>query len=105
MGDYGKEASESCSQHCVALDDDAQYTTKYNYDPRHRIRGLKSFLSRYIALFVPYPLIVKKIWILSGSATLFFCLATLEWPIRTQFALVWPFFENICLNITKNAPE
>ena len=72
MGDYGKEASESCSQHCVALDDDAQYTTKYNYDPRHRIRGLKSFLSRYIALFVPYPLIVKKIWILSGSATLFF---------------------------------
>ena len=72
MGDYGKEASESCSQHCVALDDDAQYTTKYNCDPRHRIRGLKSFLSRYIALFVPYPLIVKKIWILSGSATLFF---------------------------------
>jgi len=60
MGDYGKEASESCSQHCVALDDDAQYTTKYNCDPRHRIRGLKSFLSRYIALFVPYPLIVKR---------------------------------------------
>jgi len=100
MGDYGKEASESCSQHCVALDDDAQYTTKYNCDPRHRIRGLKSFLSRYIALFVPYPypLIVKRFC--QGVLHCLFCLATLEWPIRIQFALVWPFFENICLNIT-----
>jgi len=74
MGDYGKEASESCSQHCVALDDDAQYTTKYNCDPRHRIRGLKSFLSRYIALFVPYPLIVKNLDFVRECYIVFFVL-------------------------------
>ena len=100
MGDYGKEASESCSQHCVALDDDAQYTTKYNCDPRHCIRGLKAFFQGIYCIVCPLSSHRKKSGFCQGVLHCFFCLATLEWPIRTQFALVWPFFENICLNIT-----